>query len=116
MRGLQTSQDAWDWIVRLGGGAAEPSMPWEQAWQTAQRTCEHWSPRRHLIRYLSSCAHRSIRPSAVTWIRFLVDDEQKEAREIQTEVALRVAERENDEVRHERTPESLREWRRRWLD
>ena len=109
-------RDAWDWINRLGVEGEEPTRSWESAWDMAGRTCTHWSPRRHLIRYLASCEHRRITPSAVTWIRFLVDDEQKEAREIAVQVEMRLREKDNERTRDEMTPDSLRRWREQWVE
>lgn len=106
--------DAWDWLNRLGVSGEEPSQAWTRAWEMASRTCVYWSPRRHLIRYLSSCEHRKIPPSAVTWIRFLVDDEQKEKREIEVQVEMRLRERDSERTRDEMIPESLRVWRDQW--
>ena len=109
-------QDAWEWIVVLGGPSADTAtLPWEKAWAMAVRACQLQSPYRHLLRYLSSCSHRSLAPSSVTWIRFLMDDEQREAREIEVEVAMRTREAENEQSRRAEEPPSKTAWRDQWV-
>lgn len=108
-------QDAWDWIVAMTDhDTPEPTLSWEKAWSMASTTVQHLSPKGHLLRYLASCSHRSLRPSPVTWIRFLVDDDRREAREIAVEVELRLREDENEQARREQLPPELVAWRRQY--
>lgn len=101
--------DLWDWLQALGPTASE--VTWGRAWEMATRSVTLLSPYRHLTRYLSYCSRKSRQPSAVAWIGFLVEDEQKEAREIQVQVETRLRQEQDEEARREAEPESLRRWK-----